>query len=138
MEVLDLVRGGPIVLFDGTCGLCDGWVRFIIRHDRRGRFRFAPLQSPAGARLLEAHGLSPADLSSTVLITARGAQRRSTAILHILRDLGGIWALAYVAILVPERLRDRCYGFIARHRAQWFAPPDGCRVPTAAERARFV
>lgn len=138
MEVKDLVEGGPIILFDGTCGLCDGWVRFVLRHDRQGRFRFAPLQSPTGARLLEAHGLSRTDLSSIVLVTAHGAERRSTAVLYILRGLGGIWSLAYVSILVPAWLRDRLYGFIARHRHEWFAPPAACRVPTIAEQERFV
>ena len=56
---------GPIVVFDGVCVLCNGWVRFLLRHDRRRRFRFAAMQSETGRALLSAHGLDPDDPASS-------------------------------------------------------------------------
>lgn len=138
MQASDLVRGGPIVVFDGSCGLCNGWVNFVLRHDARGVFRFTPLQSPAGVALLEAHGLPATDASSIVLVTEQGALRQSTAVLHILRRLGGVWSLGYAAIAIPAGLRDVVYDFVAAHRYQWFGTQDVCRVPTPDERKRFV
>ncbi|MEC8251574.1 MAG: DCC1-like thiol-disulfide oxidoreductase family protein, partial [Planctomycetota bacterium] len=31
----------PLILFDGECNLCNGFVQFVIRRDPRARFRFA-------------------------------------------------------------------------------------------------
>jgi predicted DCC family thiol-disulfide oxidoreductase YuxK len=138
MQGLDLVRGGPIVVFDGSCGLCNGWVDFVLRHDVRGVFRFTPLQSPTGASLLDTYGLPATDTSSIVLVTEQGALRQSTAVLHILRRLGGIWSLGYAAIVIPTGIRDAVYDFVAAHRYQWFGTQDVCRMPTPAERKRFV
>ena len=32
---------GAVIVFDGVCVLCNGWVAFLLRHDRTGRYRFA-------------------------------------------------------------------------------------------------
>ena len=40
-----------IVLFDGVCNFCNGAVNFIIRHDKRAIFKFAPLQRDTGKDL---------------------------------------------------------------------------------------
>jgi predicted DCC family thiol-disulfide oxidoreductase YuxK len=128
----------PLVLFDGSCGLCNGWVDFVLRHDRRQLFQFSPLQSPIGSRVLADHALEAGDLSSIVLVTDQGVLRESTAVLHILRHLGGIWSLAYAAILVPRPVRDAVYRFVAAHRYRWFGHTDVCRLPTPQERTRFL
>ena len=57
-----------VVLFDGECGLCAASVRFILRRDPAARFRFAPLQSATGRRMMAQHHLPPDDLGSLVLI----------------------------------------------------------------------
>jgi len=38
-----------VVLFDGTCKLCNGWAKFIIRHDRLHCIRLATVQSSQGS-----------------------------------------------------------------------------------------
>ena len=35
---------GPVLFFDGVCGLCDRTVTWLFEHDRRHVLRFAPLQ----------------------------------------------------------------------------------------------
>ena len=37
----ELFRGPPILLFDGECVLCSGFVRFVIARERDPVFRFA-------------------------------------------------------------------------------------------------
>jgi predicted DCC family thiol-disulfide oxidoreductase YuxK len=39
--------------------------------------------------------------------------------------------------LIPRRLRDVLYDYIARKRFDWYGRRDACRVPTAAEQERF-
>ena len=36
--------GSAVIVFDGVCALCNRWVRFLLRFDRRGRYRVAAMQ----------------------------------------------------------------------------------------------
>ena len=76
---------GTIVLFDGVCNLCAGSVQFLLRRDRRRRFRFAALQSSAGQALLLQHGLQRDTLETIVVLEAGRARVRSDAALHLAR-----------------------------------------------------
>jgi len=127
-----------LLLFDGECNLCNGWVRFVIRQDRPGKFRFAPLQSAAGQALLAQHGLATPDLDTLVYFRKGTARTRSAAALHVARDLGGPWSLAYAFILVPRPLRDALYDLVARNRFRWFGRRANCVVPSPELRSRFL
>jgi predicted DCC family thiol-disulfide oxidoreductase YuxK len=131
-----------VILFDGVCNLCHGFVQFIIRHDTAGRFRFAALQSPAGQALLAAHGHAPLvalpDPDSVVLLENGRLYTHSTAILRIARLLGKGWRLAEAGWLLPRPWRDALYRFVARHRYRWFGRQEACWLPTPALRARFL
>ncbi len=52
-----LKPGETVVLFDGVCKLCNGWARFLIRHDHQRHVRLATVQSPEGQALLAWAGL---------------------------------------------------------------------------------
>ncbi len=129
-----------IVLFDGVCNLCSGSVRFIVERDPDAYFRFASIQSEAGAELMREHGLAlpEGDPSSIVLVEDGRALQRSTAALHIVRRLKMPWKLLWAFVIVPRFLRDAVYDFIARHRYRWFGKKDVCMVPTPELRARFL
>jgi len=125
----------PLVLYDGTCGLCDRGVRFILDRDPRAVFRFAPLQSALGERVRAQHGI--VGLDTMVLVIGDRAWTRSGAVLRIARSLRFPWPLAYAAIIVPSPLRNLAYRAVAATRHRW-SPAPVCRLSTAAERARFV
>lgn len=127
-----------IVVFDGICHLCNGWVQFLLRVDRRGLYRFASMQSETGRGLLRAHGLDPDDPSSFLLLREGRARTDSDAILDVLTGLGGPWRAFGVLRAVPRALRDPAYRFIARHRYRLFGKRDVCMMPTPETAARFV
>ena len=130
--------GRQLILFDGYCGLCSFWVDFVLARDRRGRFVFAPLQSPVGQRVLRCAGPS-AQLSDSIALYRGGyLDWRSTAILRILGGLDWPWRTAIVFLAVPAAWRDFVYDVVARYRYEWFGMRQFCRVPTPAERSRFV
>jgi len=129
---------GAIVVFDGACVLCSGWVRFLLRRDRARRFRFAAMQDGAGRRLLAAHGLDPDDPMSFLLLDASGARTDSDAIIAVLEHLGGPWRAARVLRLLPRGLRDHLYRVLARNRYRWFGRRDACYLPPDGERGRFL
>jgi len=132
------------ILFDGTCNLCDGWVRWLLPRDRRSCLRYGALQGASAAAIRRRHPELPSADETIVLVEAPGspAERvrvRSGAVLAALARLGGGWRiLAALLRLVPRPLRDAVYGFVARRRQRWFGRRDACRAPAPAERARFL
>ncbi|MFD2786420.1 thiol-disulfide oxidoreductase DCC family protein [Hymenobacter rubripertinctus] len=129
-----------IILFDGVCNLCNGFVQFVLEHDAGGQFRFAALQSGAGQGLLREYGLpAPTEPDSVVLLADGRAYTHSAAALGILARLSGRWAtLARVGRWFPRPLRDAVYRLIARNRYRWFGRQESCWLPTPALKARFL
>ncbi|OWP61878.1 thiol-disulfide oxidoreductase DCC [Hymenobacter amundsenii] len=135
------MSGQPsVILFDGVCNLCNGFVQFVIQHDAAGQFRFAALQSAAGQELLTAHKLpAPSTPDSVVLLADGKAYTHSAAALGILARLGGRWAvLARAGRWFPRPLRDAVYRLIARYRYRWFGRQESCWLPTPELQARFL
>lgn len=129
----------PVVLFDGVCNLCNASVRFVVRHDPSGIFRFAAQQSPIGQAMIEEHISGSQQLSSVILIARDSVHTESTAVLEICARLAPPWSwIALIVRVIPRRLRDICYRFIVRHRYQWFGRTDTCQVPSADVRSRFI
>lgn len=129
----------PLILFDGVCNLCSASVQFIIKHDRNELFRFAALQSPIGEELTSQSG-EPQDtkLDSVLLYHNNEIYRKSSAALHTLKLLGGIWAVSYVFIIIPSPIRDAVYDFIGKRRYRWFGKKDQCWLPDESLKKRFL
>ncbi len=128
----------PVILFDGVCNLCNGFVQFVIARDPQARLSFASLQSDAAARLLARTPLAASRGESLVFIEGGRMFTRSTAALRILRALGFPWSLGYALIAVPRPIRDWVYDRVARNRYAWFGRRDVCMVPTPELRRRFL
>lgn len=127
-----------ILLFDGVCHLCDQSVQFIIKHDPKGYFQFASLQSEVGQALLKQYNLTHLDLNTTVLIENGKAYTFSTASLRVMRKLSGTWPLFYSLILIPPFIRNPIYRWVARNRYRWFGKKEACPIPTPEQRMRFL
>ena len=129
----------PVLLFDGVCNLCNGLVRFVVRFDHEGTFRFAPLQSPVGQALLERHDLDTRDFDTMVLVEPDGeVATKSTAALRIFRRLDGPWPLFWPLVYLPRGLRDAVYGVVSRNRYRVFGKKEECPIPEPEIRERFA
>jgi predicted DCC family thiol-disulfide oxidoreductase YuxK len=132
-----------VLLYDGTCGFCDGAVQFILRVDRRHEMRFAALESDFGAAVLQRHP-ELAGVDSVVYVeNPESADERVTvrseAALHVAQYLGGPWqALGAVARVVPAGVRDGLYDRFAAIRYRVFGRVDSCALPAPDVRARFI
>jgi predicted DCC family thiol-disulfide oxidoreductase YuxK len=127
-----------VILFDGVCNLCSGFVQFILPRDVEGKYRFASLQSDVGQALLTEHDLPSDDLESVVLIEDGESYVKSSAIIRIATGLGGGYRLLSPFRYVPQSIRDRVYDFVADHRYQWFGKKDRCMVPSGDVQSRFL
>src|SRR6266851_3925904 len=144
------IAGRPLLLYDGVCVLCNGLVRFLLRHDRsesrRTDFRFAPLQSPLALELVAL--LSPSASSQpsegVVLITDtltpyQRLYRRSDAVARALQLLGSPWQrLGTLLALIPRPLREFGYTVVARLRYRLFGRYATCPIPTPDQRSRIL
>lgn len=126
------------MVFDGLCNLCTRSVRFILEHEKGPALRFAPLQSPAGARLLRRFGFDPADAKTFVLIEGGAAYVKSDAAIRAAAYLRGAGKLLALLRFVPRPVRDAAYDVVARNRYRWFGRRDACMAPAAELRARFI
>jgi predicted DCC family thiol-disulfide oxidoreductase YuxK len=127
-----------VLLFDGVCNLCNGAVQWVLRHDRRGEFRFAALQSETGQALLRQFGRSSTDFDTVVLIDGDRIYTHSGAALEVARRLGGIWGVLAALRIVPRPWRDAVYNWVARHRYRWFGRQEACLLPRPEWRERFL
>lgn len=128
----------PTILFDGVCNFCNNTINFIIRQDKKGIFRFAPLQSPAGQQLLRQYKLPLTSLNSFLLIDGSKVYKASTAGLKLYGKLSARWQWTQLFWVVPPFIRDGLYNFIAKNRYKWFGKREACMVPTPALRSRFL
>jgi len=129
---------GDLILFDGVCVLCGRLVDFVLERDPARRFRFAALQSPAGERVLRRFRMPAGMLTTMVLIEDGAVYTESTAALRVARRLRAAWPLLYLLIAVPRPLRDAVYRWVGANRLRWFGRRETCRLPTDADRGRFL
>jgi predicted DCC family thiol-disulfide oxidoreductase YuxK len=127
-----------ILLFDGVCNLCNSIVQFTIKRDPKEKFKFASLQSESGQALLKKFGLPTDDFDSFVFIKEDKYFLKSSAGLHVLKELGGVWKLFYGFIIFPRPLRDFVYNIIAKTRYKIFGKRDTCMIRTSRLKQRFL
>jgi len=136
-ESTDSTAAQPIIFFDGVCGLCNSTVDFVIAKDRQQLFRFAPLQGTTAKDVLEPVDI--AGLKSLVLQDELGLHRRSTAVVRMLKLLGGFWGITgWLLWVIHWPLRGIGYRLVSRFRYRLFGQKESCRMPTPAERERFL
>jgi predicted DCC family thiol-disulfide oxidoreductase YuxK len=130
--------GHAVVVFDGECAFCNRWVNFLLRFDRKDRFRFTARQSQSGGAFSREAGLPEAGVGSIVLVEGGTIRLRSEAVLRMLELLGFPFSISRIFRLIPVSFRDAVYDVIARNRTRWFRRMSSCRVPLPAERRRFI
>lgn len=133
-----------LVFYDGLCGLCDGFVHFLLKRDRHRRLAFATLQGELANGMLVPLGYDPGDLDSVFVVAdwktpQQRVLNRSQAVLHAVAQLGGLWRLfATVASIAPVFVADGIYGFVARRRYRVFGRFDTCPLPRPEWKNRFL
>ena len=120
------------IYYDGHCGLCHGFVKFVLVRDVAGRFRFSPIDRLPAA---ERNALP----DSIVVRTPSRVLVKSDAALYVLSQLSGFWALvSRLSQLFPRFIRDFVYAGVARVRYLVFGRRvDVCPIVPEEFRNRF-
>jgi predicted DCC family thiol-disulfide oxidoreductase YuxK len=128
----------PVVLYDGTCGLCSKSVRWILRHERDHDLMFAPLQGETAAELRRKLPRIPQTLESVVLVDGERVHLRSKAFMYTARHLRAPWRWGYAMRWFPALIADLGYRLIAAIRYRIWGRVDLCDLPSPEQRARFL
>ncbi|MEB2782909.1 DUF393 domain-containing protein [Algoriphagus sp. C2-6-M1] len=127
-----------IIFFDGVCNLCNASIDFVIQRDKNDHFLVGALQEDLSKKVLSLFEVRENYLDSLVLLEKGEIYYKSTAALKIARNLSGLSPALYPLIFLPKFLRDPIYNWIGSNRYRWFGKKNTCRLPTPAERAKFL
>ncbi|HEY4058011.1 MAG TPA: DCC1-like thiol-disulfide oxidoreductase family protein [Kofleriaceae bacterium] len=134
----DAAARGPLVLYDGTCGLCAKSVQWILRHERDHDIRFAPLQGETTEALRAAYPTIPSHVDTVIYIDGGKAYLRSRAFLHLSKHLHAPYSWGYAFRWFPAFLMNVGYRFVAAIRYRVWGRVDSCGLMTPEQRARFL
>lgn len=127
-----------IIFFDGVCNLCNTSIDFVIQRDKSDQFLVGALQDDFSKKILSDYEVQEDYLDSIILLEKGEVYYKSTAALKIARHLSGLWPAIYPLIFLPKFLRDPVYNWIGANRYRWFGKKSTCRLPTPAEKAKFL
>lgn len=119
------------VVFDGHCHVCTFGVRIMLKHRIDPPFALIPMQSDHGEALLRRFGIDVDDPTTFLVLDGDLARTQSDGIIHILREIGGIWRIVALGRVLPKSWRDWLYDVLARNRYKWFGRRAVCYVPPA-------
>ena len=124
-----------IILFDGVCNMCNGFVSFLIKRDKRQRYVFTSLQSETSKLLLQQYGLDAHTLDSIVFLYPEKNKVliKSRAALAVISGLGGLSYYLFYSSQILHRWLD----YVAKNRYKWFGKST-CRIPLPEEADRFL
>ena len=131
----------PIILFDGICNYCIGWVNFIIKHDKKKKFMFCSLQSETAKNLLSKNNFLSAQqqMETVVLIQNANYFFKTDVTIMIAKNFGGWWwSVAILLTIIPPFIRNFFYDIIAHNRYKWFGKKESCMIPTPDIKSRFL
>ncbi|MGB0404256.1 MAG: thiol-disulfide oxidoreductase DCC family protein [Salibacteraceae bacterium] len=134
------MKGVPryLILFDGVCNLCEKSVQFVIKRDKKKKFKYASLQSNVGEKILWESNLSNSNFDSFVFVEDGQVFTKSTAAIKVATHLGSYWPVLEVFMLIPKFLRDPIYDFVAKNRFRWYGKKEECWVPTPELKDLFI
>lgn len=126
-----------ILFYDGDCGFCNSWVQWVLKHDRKDKFRFASLQSELGQCFLKERGMKKENFD-TVILWKPGAYyvTKSEAILKVAQLLGGKYQLLQIGKIIPKSITDPVYSWIAKRRKK--LKPLACEMLSESDRKKMI
>jgi len=135
---MQIPKDRPVILYDGICNLCNSSVRFILKHDTREKFLFSSLQSDASKKLLLHLNYKIIEMNSILLVENGQIHEKSDAVLKIASELRFPWKLTASFRVLPRKVRDSIYDFVARNRYGWFGKKDSCVYSVNTYENRFI
>ncbi len=137
-DVLHQIDNRDFIIFDGVCVLCNGWVKFVLRFDKRENFSFVIAQSELGETIYEQLGLKSDDYDTFIIVRDGEMYTKLDGVFALLSAIGWPWKIVSVGKILPKGLKDWMYDRVAKNRYTLFGKRDTCMMPTPEVKARFI
>lgn len=137
MEINEILKKQPILLFDGECGFCNRSLLYFLAHEKNKSMHFAPLQSKLGKEL-KAYFEIEEKTDSVILIRDHSAYIKSCAALRLMPYMKGLWPLMIVFVVIPPFIRNWVYDLIAKRRMKIFGRVQNCELLPKEDKERFL
>lgn len=136
MNIEELLKKQPILLFDGECGFCNKSIQFFLKREKNKKMHFAPLQSEVGKQLRTYFEIDE-KIDSIILIKEHSAYIKSCAALRLTPFMKGAWPLMMVFVIIPPFIRNVFYDLIAKNRMKFFGRVESCQLLPKDDKERF-
>ena len=127
-----------IIFFDGYCNLCNGFVNFIIRLDKKNKIFFAPLNGKKAEEILSKKEINSVLPDSVIFYYNNVTSLKSKAVIDIFISLGGFYKLVVILKVIPSFILNFFYDTIAKNRYSWFGKRESCTVPDKKVISKFL
>jgi len=105
--------------------------------DKKEKFLLASLQGKNGKILQKKFSKELHEVDSVIFYNKQ-VYTKSSAVINILSELGGLYKLAYIFNIIPTFISDSIYDYIACNRFQWFGKLNKCPMPEKKNISRFL
>ena len=123
----EILKNKKIILFDGECLICNKYILFIAKNDKKDIFRFMSLQNKKTTQIINLTK-NKNYKESICLVENSNVKTKSEAIIFILSELNYAYKLAFLLLIIPKKIRDILYGFFARNRYKIFGKTEYCSL----------
>jgi len=136
----DIPKNKQLIIFDGVCNLCNSSVLYVIKRDKENKFLFTPLQGDIGNLITSQFNIDTTKVDSILLYNPAKQKiySKSTAALHVAKQLNFPTSLMAIFLIVPAFIRNLVYDYIAKNRYKWYGKKDACMIPTPELKAKFI
>ena len=132
-----MIENKKIIFYDGLCSMCNRFIRILITLDKKEKFLLASLEGKNGKILQKKFSKELHEVDSVIYYNKQ-VYTKSSAVINIFSELGGVYKLAYIFNIIPSFILNFLYDYIARNRFKWFSKLDKCPLPEKKNISRFL
>ena len=117
------------ILFDSKCNLCSKTVKRVMKLDKKKLFTFISNKSETGKNIISKNNLNSITTETIVLFTNENKFLiKSDAAISIAVKLNPLFLIFNILFIVPKKIRDRVYDYVAKNRYKWFGENESCDI----------
>ena len=117
------------ILFDSKCNLCSKTVKKVMKFDKNKSFTFISNNSEDGKNIISKNNLNSMTTETIVLfISEEKFLIKSDAAISIAIKLYPLFVIFNILFIIPKRIRDKVYDYIAKNRYKWFGENESCDI----------
>ena len=116
-----------VIIFDVDCLLCNRFVQIVSVIDKKDNIFFTRLSGKTANYILS-NNKKLVDVDSIIFYLNGNAYIKSDAVIRISKSLGFPYNMMSIFKILPRRMRDIFYDFIARNRYNFFGKTNKCLI----------